>query len=311
MQPTPFTYQASDGQSLYVHHWESEEAKGIVQIAHGMSEHGGRYAHFARALNEAGYTVYANDHRGHGKTAESLSHLGHFADENGWNRVVEDMVEITNHIQEKNSLPLFLLGHSMGSFLARRYIADYGDNLQGVVLSGTGSDQGVLSAVGIWLVNGQRQVKGKRARSNLLNRLSFGQFNRAFRPVRTPFDWLSKDDKEVEKFIEDPLCGVIPTTQFFHDLLLGIKELNKPTLLQKVPKSLPLLLLSGAQDPVGKNTKDVQKTYEQYMQIGLHDVTLKLYPTGRHEMLNETNKEEVFQDIISWLDRHLSAGLSL
>lgn len=308
MKPVSFTFPSSDGVKIHVNKWMSgPKAKGIVQIAHGMAEHSGRYADFAAVLTEAGYHVYANDHRGLGKSAGSCEVLGHFADENGWELAVDDMYRLTKLIKDEvPNLPLFLFGHSMGSFLSRTYVQQHGEELAGLILSGTGAGRRVMSSLGILIAKIECRLRGKRARSVLMNTLSFGNFNKPFRPARTPFDWLSRDPQEVDKYVQDPLCGEVPTANFFCDLLTGIKQMDEAEGLARIPNELSIFLLSGDKDPVGQNGKGVRKTYQQFKQIGIKDVVLKLYPDGRHEMLNETNKEEVYRDILAWLDTRVA-----
>lgn len=312
MEPISFTFQTADNTKIHVHKWGTDETPiGIVQIAHGMTEHSKRYHEFATKLVKAGYVVYANDHRGHGQTAGVQEKLGYFADENGWEMVVDDLYQLTMTIKkEYPDIPLFLFGHSMGSFLSRRYIQKYGTELDGVILSGTGADQGVLSWLGIQLANLESKIKGKKNQSHLLNQLAFGNFNRAFHPFRTEFDWLSRDEQEVDKYIADPFCGYVPTTSFFYDLFSGIKRLDRSEYLNQVPKNLPIFLFSGDQDPVGDGGKGVLKTYHNFQKAGILDVAYKLYLGGRHEMLNESNREEVYQDVIAWLNEHHSTSNS-
>ncbi|SFS53481.1 alpha/beta hydrolase [Marininema halotolerans] len=308
MKVESFTFTTHDGENIFVHKWLPEgEVKGTVQIAHGMAEHAARYQPFAEALTQAGYRVFANDHRGHGQTASTQERLGHFADEDGWMRTITDMYELTKEIKrEFPDEPIVLFGHSMGSFLARRYVQLYGEEVQGLILSGTGTDQGFLSFLGLTLAKLQRRVKGKRARSKLLDRLSFGKFNQSFQPIRTSFDWLSRDEKEVDKYIEDPMCGQIATTQFFCDMIAGVKELDRVEQLRKIPNHLPIYLFSGEKDPVGAEGKGVKKVAHLLRLAGNMQVNVKIYEEGRHEMLNEMNKAEVYQDVIAWLDQYLT-----
>jgi alpha-beta hydrolase superfamily lysophospholipase len=303
-----FTFKANDGAAVFVNRWLPEkDLKGVVQISHGMAEHSERYGEFAAALAGGGFAVYANDHRGHGKTAGNKENLGYFADENGWERVVDDMKAVTDIIKiEKSGLPVFLFGHSMGSYLSRRYIQKYGKDVYGTILSGTGADQGWLSRIAIALAKLEIRRKGKKARSGLLNRLSFGSYNKSFKENRTDFDWLSRDEKAVDQYIEDSYCGEVATAGFFYDMLSGIKHLDRQEEISKIPKNLPIYLFSGDKDPVGKQTKDVLKTYRSLKNAGIKEVSYKFYKNGRHEMLNELNKDEVYEDVISWIDRHLN-----
>lgn len=308
MEMNNFILKSKDEMNIYVNKWilkNNIKPKAVVQIAHGMAEHIDRYNSFSKALTNEGYIVYGNDHRGHGKTAGSPENLGYFADDNGWNLVVEDMHELTKVIRKEYAgLPVFLIGHSMGSFLSRSYIQRYGNDINGVILSGTGGNTGILGNVGIFLAGHEMKKMGKRFRSKKLDKLSFGSFNKTFKPNRTNFDWLSRDAEEVNKYIEDKLCGEIFTAGFFYDMLSGLRDLNKKENIRKIPKELPIYFISGDKDPVGKNTKGVLQAINSYKKVGIYDISYKFYKDARHEILNELNKEEVYIDIIEWLDKH-------
>lgn len=308
MNTLNFKFKSKDGTDIYVNKWslrEDVKPKGVVQIAHGMAEHIDRYLSFAKALVDEGYVVYGNDHRGHGKTAASPDNIGYFADENGWDLVVDDMHELTNIIKKENSdVPIFIFGHSMGSFLSRTYICNYGKDIKGVILSGTGGDPGLIGNIGIFLARREMRKHGKKIRSKRMDKLSFGSFNKAFKPNRTDFDWLSRDINEVDKFVEDPLCGEVFTAGFFYDMLLGLRNLMKKDNLTKIPKELPIYLISGEKDPVGKNTRGVLQVFNTYKNIGIKDIKYTFYKDARHEILNEINKEEVYDDILHWLNEH-------
>lgn len=308
MKYTGSKKKMTDGHEIFIHKWESGTStpKGIVQISHGMAEHAGRYEPFAEKLVDSGYLVYANDHRGHGKTAGSLDNLGFFAENNGWMSVVEDMNELTSIIRNAHpGLPVFLLGHSMGSFLLRTYMFQYGTRINGAIISGTAGSPGVLGDIGMLVANMEIKRKGLRGKSTLLHQLSFGGYNKAFKPARTDFDWLSRDHAEVDKYINDPFCGTVFTAGFYRDLLWGLKTIHKKENIRMIPKNLPILILSGDKDPVGKNGKGVSQVYQSLKNIGIKDIQLSLYPEGRHEMLNETNRHEVYRDVINWMDHHL------
>lgn len=308
MKEDHFTYTADDGTSIFTHKWIGSDGSGpraVVQIAHGMAEHSARYSDFASALVSAGYFVYANDHRGHGKTAGSLENVGYFSDRDGWQRVLSDMHGITQKIQtEYPEAPVFLFGHSMGSFLSRHYIFQYPNAVKGAILSGTGGDPGALGIAGAAIAAIEGKIRGKRARSPLMTALSFGSFNKAFKPNRTDFDWLSRKKEAVDNYIEDPYCGDVFTTGFFQDLLSGIREINKKENIQRIPKDFPIYLFAGDKDPVGDNGKGVQQVADAFQKAGISDVSCKLYPEGRHEMLNEINRKEVYQDVVAWLNTH-------
>ncbi|MCK5312252.1 MAG: lysophospholipase [Desulfobacteraceae bacterium] len=305
-----FTFKGSDGEEIFSHKWlpgDNAEVKAIVQIAHGMAEHSARYERFAEMLTANNFGVYANDHRGHGQTAGTIENLGYFADSNGWDLVVSDMNQLTKTIKNNHpDVPVFLFGHSMGSFLCRDYMFTYPNIVNGVILSATACDPGLLGYAGIIISKIASTIKGKKSLSPLMDNLSFGSFNKSFKPNRTKFDWLSRDDAEVDKYINDPFCGTIFTAGFFNDLVKGIKKINHPSNIQKIPKDLPAYLFAGSNDPVGDFTKGVKKVYQAYKNAGIKDLNIKFYEDGRHEMLNETNREEVYKDIIDWLEQHLS-----
>ncbi|MBN1470229.1 MAG: lysophospholipase [Syntrophaceae bacterium] len=308
MKMDTFTFKTSDKAQIFTYKWKPNEdsaVKGLIQIAHGMAEHAARYERFAEALTKAGYAVYANDHRGHGKTADSLNNLGYFADENGWEKVVDDMHTLTGIIKKENpNKPFFLFGHSMGSFLARHYSMLYGNELSGLILSGTGGDPGAIGKIGLFIAKMDAKIHDRKAKSNIMNKLSFGAFNNTFQPNRTDYDWLSRDNSEVDKYINDPWCGAVFTAGFFCDMLRGIGYINRKENITRIPKNLPVYIFSGAKDPVGGNTKGVKQVYNALKNAGIGDVTLKFYEDGRHEMLNEINREEVFRDVIGWLNKH-------
>ncbi len=309
MKIDTFTFKASDGVQIFTYKWLPDDAsaiKGAVQIAHGMAEHAARYERFAGVLTKAGYAVYANDHRGHGKTAGSLENLGYFADENGWEKVVNDIHTLTGIIKKEHpGKPFFLFGHSMGSFLSRHYSMLYASDLTGLVLSGTGGDPGALGKIGLFVASMEAKLRGKKAKSDMMNKLSFGAFNGAFKPNRTDYDWLSRDNAEVDKYINDPWCGTVFTAGFFCDMLGGIGYINKQENIAKIPKSLPIYLFSGSNDPVGANTKGVTQVFNSLKSAGIGDLNLKFYENGRHESLNEINRDEVSKDVIAWLDKHI------
>jgi alpha-beta hydrolase superfamily lysophospholipase len=309
MKHDTFAFKAADGTQIFTYLWMPDNAssvKGVVQIAHGMAEHAGRYECFAGVLTEAGYAVYANDHRGHGKTAGSQEEVGYFAAEKGWEKVMEDMHALTGIIKKEcPQKPVILFGHSMGSFLSRDYSMHYGNELSGLVLSGTGGDPGAIGKVGLFIAKTEAAIRGKKAKSEMMNKLSFGAFNGAFKPNRTDYDWLTRDDAEVDKYINDPWCGAVFTAGFFCDMLGGINYVNQKENIAKIPKSMPIYIFSGAKDPVGGNTKGVSQVYNALKDAGMGDVTLKFYEQGRHEMLNEINRDEVFSDVIAWMNKHV------
>jgi alpha-beta hydrolase superfamily lysophospholipase len=305
MKADTFTFKASDGADIFVYRWlpsSRTNTRAAVQISHGMAEHAARYGRFAKQLVAAGYAVYANDHRGHGATAGSLEKVGYLADDRGWEKAVDDMRALTALIKKENPrVPVFLFGHSMGSFLARHYAMLHGGEIKGLILSGTGGDPGLLGKIGLIIAKREAARKGAAARSPFLDNLSFGAFNKKFKPNRTKFDWLSRDNAEVDKYIADPYCGEVFTAGFFCDMLGGIAFINRKQNIAKIPAGLPVYLFSGSLDPVGANTKGVLQVYNALVRAGIKDVTYKFYQDGRHEMLNETNRDEVIEDVIAWL----------
>lgn len=309
MDSSTFTLSASDGTQVHVNRWLPDSGatvRAVVQIAHGMAEHSDRYARFAEALTGHGLAVYANDHRGHKGTAGTLENFGYFADHDGWAKVVDDMALVTAKARaEHPGVPLVLFGHSMGSFLSRAYAVEHGSGIDALILSGTGGDPGALGLVGKQVASLQALLRGKRHRSGLMDKLSFGQFNAPFKPNRTAFDWLSRDPVEVDAYVADEWCGGLFSAGGYIDLLGGMAQINDDGYVARTRKDLPILIFSGDQDPVGAKGKGVREVTDRYRRLGVQDVTITLYPGGRHEMLNETNRDEVTSDVIAWIDAHL------
>jgi len=298
----------SDGHRLAYNLWMPSpniEIKAFLQILHGMAEYSDRYEKFARYLNKSGIAVFAGDHRGHGDTA-SEDEIGWFAEENGWERIADDAFELANFITSQyGATTTFLMGHSMGSFLARTVMVKHPDFYSGVIIMGTGCSKGLVGKIGKMLARHKIKKEGSRTPSILLNKLSFGSYNKQFEPVATDFDWLSRDAKEVEKYINDDKCGFLCSNGFFYDLLTGVEFANNRAYAEALPKDLPLLIISGDMDPVGDYGKGVKKVYKLYNDAGIVDVTLKLIPEARHEILNETNRKEVYEILAAWLKAHL------
>ncbi len=307
MQSKTNTFQSTDQLSIHYHQWLPDTPpKGTVQIAHGLAEHAARYKRFAEVLTRAGYAVYANDHRGHGQSAGSLEKVGYFESTPFWNAALLDMQQLTAIIQkEHTNLPVFLMGHSMGSLLTRAYISKWGNQLKGAIVCATGGDPGMLGKIGGVIAKLTAMINGKTERSDFLNKLSFGKFNDAFQPTRTEFDWLSRDEAEVDKYISDPYCGGTFTAGFWIDLLKGVTQINNSSTYQATPKDLPIILLAGDKDPVGDMAKGVQQVHGAYKKVNMKDLQCTIYTDARHELLNETNRADVMQDIINWLDQRV------
>jgi alpha-beta hydrolase superfamily lysophospholipase len=269
-----------------------------------MAEYANRYKDFAQAFTEKGYGVYINDMMGHGKSISSDDELGYLP-EGGFDAAVEDLHYITGKIKEEYpGTPIFLLGHSMGSFLAQSYICKFGKDIQGCVLSGT-AGKNSAAGMGAFLASVLKTIYGPKHRSKLLDNMSFGSYNNSFKPNRTKFDWLSRNNEAVDKYVEDPLCGFICTNSFFLELTNGLKKLQAPAALMNVPKNLPIYIMGGDSDPVGQNTKSVLQLIKVYKDLEIKNIEYKFYKDGRHEMLNELNKEEAYEDIVDWLDKKI------
>ncbi len=280
------------------------EPKGHIHLLHGMAEHIGRYEEFARYLVRQGFIVSGHDHRGHGKTVEKNGIKGHFADEGGFDRVVQDAYEIVSYIRAQQPSKRFILfGHSMGSFVGRRYIQLHGDEVDLALFSGTGGDPGVSRLAGQAAAYLHGKKNGFDQPDHLLNKLVFGGFNKSVHQPKTPFDWLSTDSEAVEKYLIDPACGFVPTTRFFADLFEGIGRIHESVEINKIPKQLPILLFSGSEDPVGNNGNGVWQAAKQYNNTGIEDVTVMLFEGGRHEMLHEKNRRHVFEFVYEWIDK--------
>ena len=275
---------------------------GHVHLLHGMEEHIGRYNDFATFLMTKGFVVTGHDHRGHGITAEKNGEYGYFADKLGFERVTEDVREVLLLVRENlEDIPLILFGHSMGSFIARRYMQKYSDSLTKVVLSGTTFNPGLLREAGKLIGKFTSAIKSPTAKGTLLNSMAFGGFNKKITNPKTPFDWLSTDEKEVQKYIEDPLCGNIPTNRFFIDLFDGLKIIHQGKENNHIKKDLPVFIISGAKDPVGKDGKDIFKVANGLKNVGMTKVTVHLVEDARHEILNEVNKLQTYEIIANWM----------
>ena len=279
--------------------------RGIIVIAHGMAEHASRYARFAASAVEEGYAVLAGDHRGHGATA-APGGFGFVAEKGGWERVVADMGTVLDAARRAwPDVPVFLMGHSWGSFLARDLAARRGGELAGLILLGTGSGTGALTRPAAAVCAGESWLRGPRHPSWLLNALAFGPYQRHFAPNRTEADWISRDVHEVDRYVADPWCGFVCTASFFRDLVAGGRAVNTAAHAAAVPAQLPMLLASGDRDPVGAMGRGVQRSATLYRRAGVREVCVILYPGGRHELLNETNRDQVTGDILTWIDGHL------
>ncbi|WP_280771196.1 alpha/beta hydrolase [Salipaludibacillus daqingensis] len=302
-----FLIKGSDGTDVFVYCWEEvSEPKGVVQIFHGMAEHAKRYENFAKHLNRQGYIVFADDHRGHGKTAESIEELGYIG-EDGFNQIVEDEHAIMEEIRSKHpQLPIVIFGHSFGSFLAQEFIIRYGKDVAGVVLCGSAARTGIEVSLGKKVASIEKYLFGERNQSRLLDYLSFSRYNKRIKDSQSKFAWLSRNRDEVRKYEDDPYCGTLFTSGFFYYFFEGLSQLYVKERLAKIPKDLPIFIIAGDRDPVGNYGRLVKKLSKFYKVAKLQDVQCKLYQDGRHELLNETNKEEVYEDVVSWVNERVS-----
>ena len=309
MRADTFRFKAEDQKEIFVYRFRpeaGEKTKAVVHIAHGMAEHAARYARVAEALVAAGYVVYANDHRGHGKTAGS-GELGWMGDR-GFNRAVQDLQQLIVYEKAENpGLPVVLFGHSMGSYFTQALMIEDGTSIRGAVISGSAGKPNLLASAGRLVAREERARLGPRASSKLLQALSFDAFNKGFAPNRTAFDWLSRDQAEVDAYIADPLCGFAVSTQLWVDLLDALAAIAKPERQARIPRDLPVYVFAGSEDPVGEKTRSLEQLLGAYRRAGVADVTHKFYAGGRHEMLNETNRDEVTRDLVAWLDTHIHA----
>jgi alpha-beta hydrolase superfamily lysophospholipase len=279
---------SADGAEIATYAWldVDGEPRGAVQIAHGLAEHAARYGRFATALNQAGFLVYATDHRGHGRTGQDQ--LGDFGTV-GFDGLIADVVQYGAAITEEHSgSPVFLLGHSMGSFAAQSVIADHSDSYAGVVL--TGSTALDVLAAGLAESEGPAGLEA---------------FNAGFEH-RTGFEWLSRDEAEVDKYVADPWCGFDTPDETIPALFAQAGRLADPAVLGGIRSDLPLLIASGSDDPLAGGGQLVELLGQRYLDAGVTDVTVKVFPDARHEILNETNRDEVTADIISWLSNHVT-----
>ncbi|MDD6830874.1 MAG: alpha/beta hydrolase [Firmicutes bacterium] len=278
------------------------EPRAIVQIIHGIAEYIDRYDEFMSFLADNGIIAVGTDHLGHGKSIESDEQTGFFAYDNGWDYVVrdEEVLRLAMH-ENYPELPIIVFGHSMGSFMARTLLIRYPDAFNAAIISGTGNQGAALVNGGLFMGNLVTGLKGAHHYSKFLNNLAFGSYNKIYDNPKTEYDWLSRDEANVQKYIDDPLCGFIPSCSLFRDMMTGVKFITNKKNLTAMNKDMPVYFMSGDMDPVGECGKGVQKAYNNFLEAGMKDVSIKLYPGGRHEMLNEINKDEVYTDILAWL----------
>jgi alpha-beta hydrolase superfamily lysophospholipase len=312
MRESDFRLQAKDGTPLFVREFLPDgAAKAVVQIAHGMAEHSARYARFAKALTDQGYAVYANDHRGHGKTASRREDLGHFADENGWELVVNDQLTLVEEIKSRHpGVPVVLFGHSMGSYIVRAAATRAGREWAALILSGTSHGQPAIQAFNQTLPKLERLRIGKRGKSWAISKLSFESFNAKFDDPRTSADWLSRDEAEVDKYLADPFCGFECSVQTWLDMFRGLQKIFSPGVIAQMPHEMPVYVLAGEFDPLNEKLADIKKLHKAFEKAGIADMTVRVYPGARHELLNELNRDEVTRDLLGWLEQQMEKRAS-
>lgn len=282
------------------------EVRGVIQIAHGIAEHIERYDDFAAFLAQNGFVVVGNDHLGHGQSVSNPDDLGFFADDKGWDYVVRDMDQLHDLMKAQYpDVPYIFFGHSMGSFLTRTYIIKHPEKPDLVILSGTGHQSKALVYSGYAMAEAIVRAKGPRADGRFLNDLAFGSYNSKVPFPMTDFDWLSQDYEMVKKYISDPLCGFVGKASLYRDMMGGIKFVTDQKNIDTMNKDTPVYFMSGDKDPVGDYGKGVERAYKAFCKAGLKDVFMRLYPDGRHEMLNELNRQQVYQDVLDWINLRL------
>jgi alpha-beta hydrolase superfamily lysophospholipase len=285
----------------------SQNIRGVVHICHGVAEHSARYRKIAITLNQAQFIVIAHDHRGHGLSAATSEELGHFAHQQGWKKTVRDIFYVNQFIRKTfPEKPIILLGHSMGSFLSLSYLELHPKSVSAFVASGSAyKPPFVCKSLGL-VAKAERLRLGVQGKSSLVDKIAFLGYNKEFKPQRTSSDWLSRDPAAVQQYINDPKCNFVCTAKLWEDFAYGVSETFRPATFAKLPKKIPYYLFSGDKDPVSQNGKQLKQLSEKLKAIGVKDVTLKLYPKGRHEMLNEINVDEVSADLVLWLAAHFS-----
>ncbi len=292
---------------IYAVSWAPDDTtriKAVFQIMHGMAEHLERYEDFAGYLNSQGYVVFINDHIGHGKSVKSDDDLGYFGEKDGWQAFIADARALTEIAKEEYpGKPIIAFGHSMGSFVCREYAKRFGrdDDIKGFIFCGTsGPNPG--AAAGIAMTTALSKLKGSRYRSKLIDKIAFGSYNKKYDSVRTPFDWLTRDEAIVDKYIADKYCGFLFTLAGYKDMFKVLSAVSAPEWAPALTKNKPYLIISGAMDPVGAYGAGVNQVYRSLIANGIPDVSIKIYENCRHEILNEINRKDIYADVAAWAD---------
>ncbi|MBA35585.1 MAG: alpha/beta hydrolase [Oleispira sp.] len=295
------TVTTKDGRKIQATIWVNPKAKAYLHICHGMSEHIERYTEFAEVMATQEITVFFHNHRGHGENEV----LGHYSDKDGWLKTIQDIKDVQDVLVENKELPLFLFAHSMGSFIAQGFAMRYGANLAGLILSGTNYQPPFMYYIGRVIAQIETYRLGLSSPSRVMDKLSFSSFNNHFKPSRTDFDWLSRDQDQVDQYIKDPYCGFPCSGETWQQLLTGLIEISSNKKLRQIPSNLPIYIFGGDKDPVGQMGKGIPALAKKLRISGHDNVTTKLYKGGRHEMLNEICKTTVHTDITNWIQRNL------
>lgn len=283
-----------------------KEVKAVLQIVHGMVEYIERYEPFATYLNKSGIAVIGHDHLGHGHTAKTENDLGFFSEKDGDRAVISDIRRVMRYAKKQfPDVPFFLMGHSMGSFFVRNYIMKFGKDMDGVILMGTGYHCLPEARLGEYLTNGLIRLFGTHYRSHLIDEIVLGSYNRKFAPNRTGSDWISSDETTVDNYLADRFCTFKFTAGAYRDFFRILVRVASKENIERIPKDLPIYLVSGQEDPVGNFGTGVKKLYVQLKKAGVQDISMTLFPGARHEILNEKQKEIVFAYLKKWLKSHM------
>ena len=308
MMKHEFYYTSRDSVTkIHAIEWlPDREIKGVLQICHGMVEYIDRYDEFAEFMSEHGYYVVGHDHLGHGASVASEEELGYFAEPDPSDTLVEDMHTLRTTIQTENpGVPYFMMGHSMGSFLLRQYLTMRAEGLAGAIVMGTGDMPYALLKAGQAVCKSISLTKGWHHRSHLVNQLGMGGYNRQFEPSDSTKDWITSDDSKRKEYEADPLCNFVFTVNGYYQMFEGMKVLTRRHAMDKIPVEIPVIFVSGAEDPVGSNGVGVTRVFRKYEAHGMTDVEMKLYAGDRHEILNETDREEVYEDLYRWMEKRI------
>lgn len=305
MKKEEFYFDSRDGQSkIHAVRYtpEQKEVIGVVQIIHGMAEYVERYEELAEFLTDKGFVVTGDDHLGHGKSVPQGGSFGYFCEQDPATVVVRDVHRLKKMTQSLYpGVPYIILGHSMGSFILRNYLCRYGTGISGAVIVGTGMQSPAVIKLSKAVTALQKRFCGSKHVGKFIDKAAFGSYNKRFEPVRTPADWLSRNEANVDRYVADPLCGFVFTVNGFETLFELISRIQKRENLEKVPKTLPVFMVAGGDDPVGEFGEGVKRAFASLTDVGLTNIQMKLYEKDRHELLNEVDRDVVMQDIYDWI----------